>query len=168
MKIKIFFFTLIMMVSAKVIEGLPLMQNFDKANFYKVLAMGSIEDINTQVTLVEASGIKEKEAYKGTLLMKEASLLQKPKDKLKIFKSGATYLELAIRGDSSNVEYRFLRLTIQEHAPKVVRYHGAINGDSEFIKKHFSKLSPVVQHEVYDYSKTSTFLHPEDFKFATE
>lgn len=139
------------------------MQDFDRSAFYEVMKSGRLEEINAELALVDATAIKEKDAYKGALLMKKAGLVKKAKDKLNFFKSGRIYFETAILSDSNNVEYHFLRLTIQEHAPKVVKYSDQLENDRQFIQKFFKNLSPVVQQAVIDYSKTSKVLRPEDF-----
>ena len=72
-------------------------------------------------------------------------------------------MEEAIKNDEENAEYRFLRLVIQENAPKIVKYRGNIENDTEIIRASFKKLAPVVQQAITDYSKKSTFLKPTDF-----
>jgi hypothetical protein len=163
MKIKIFFLLFFIISITKVVESKQLMQDFDRAVFYEIMKSGGVKEINEELVLVDASSIKEQDAYKGALLMKKAGLVKKAKDKLKFFKSGRINFETAIRSDSNKVEYHFLRLTIQEHAPKVVKYSAQLESDRKFIIKFFKNLSPVAQHAVIDYSKTSKVLHPEDF-----
>lgn len=138
-------------------------QGFDKPAYYKIIKDGSVDDIDKEIALIDASSISEKEAYKGTLLMKKAGLVKKPKDKLAFFKEGRIKLETVIHDNESNTEYRFLRLIIQEHAPKITKYRAQVDEDKEYIKKNFSSLPPVVQDVVKDYSKTSAILHPGDF-----
>src|SRR5947209_137661 len=139
-------------------------QQFDKTDFYRVLKLGTIGEIDKELSNVDASSLKDKDAFTGALLMKKAGLLKVPKEKLDIFKKGATKLETVIHADSSNVEYRFLRLIIQEHAPKVVKYNKNIATDAVFIKKNFKQLSPDIQKILIDYSQTSETLKPEDFQ----
>ncbi len=107
---------------------------------------------------------KDKEAFAGTLQMKKAGLLKVPKEKLDNFKRGATKLEMVLRSDTSNVEHRFLRLIIQEHAPKIVKYRSKIDDDATFIKTNYKALSPEVQKILIDYSQTSKALKPQDFE----
>ena len=144
-------------------QSFAFFQGFDKPAYYKVIKDGSVDDINKEIDLVDASAIPEKDAYKGTLLMRKAGLVKKPKDKLAFFKEGRIKLETVIHDNGSNTEYRFLRLIIQEHAPKITKYRAQVEEDKEYIKKNFSSLSPVVQDVVKDYSKTSAILHPGDF-----
>jgi len=138
-------------------------QGFDRAAYYKVIKDGSVDDIDKEITVVDGAAIPEKEAYKGTLLMKKAGLVKKPKDKLAFFKEGRIKLETVIANNSTNTEYRFLRLIIQENAPRITKYRAQVEEDKEYIKKNFGSLSPTVQEVVKDYSKTSAILHPGDF-----
>lgn len=140
-----------------------LLQQFDKSTYYKILKSGSVAEINNEIALIEASSLKNKDAYAGALLMKKASLLKVAKEKMDNFKKGATKLETVLRFDSLNVEYRFLRLIIQEHAPKVVKYNGNISEDAAFIRKNYKELSPDIQKILIDYSQTSKALKPADF-----
>ena len=112
-----------------------LFQQFDKTTYYKILKSGSIEEINNEISLINTSSLKDKDAFKGALMMKKAGLLKVPKEKLDNFKKGATKLETVLRDDTSNVEYRFLRLIIQEHAPKVVKYNKKFQKMQLLLKK---------------------------------
>jgi len=138
------------------------LRDFDKSGFYVVMASGDIREVDAQLNTLETANFPEKEAYVGTLLMKKAGLLSRPKDKLKAFRLGCTKLETAISRDSTNAEYRFLRLSIQENAPRIVKYNGDIPKDKAYIQLHFKGLSPVVQEAVRAYSKHSHILHPEN------
>jgi len=138
-------------------------QQFDKPSYYKILKSGNITEVNNEISLIDASTLKNKDAFIGALIMKKADLLKVPKEKLKTFKEGATKLETVLRADTSNVEYRFLRLIIQEHAPKVVKYNKNISEDAAFIKKNYKELSPEVQKILIDYSQTSKAIKPQDF-----
>src|SRR6516165_9248656 len=128
-------------------------QEFNKTDFYRVLKSGTTNEINKELSAIDASSLKDKDAFKGALLMKKSGLLKVPKEKVDNFKKGATKLETVIQADSSNVEYRFLRLIIQEHAPKVVKYNSKIATDADFIKKNYKQLSPDVQKILIDYSQ---------------
>ncbi len=140
-----------------------LFQKFEKAAFYQAMASGTLNDINAELDAVANAPASERDAYEGILLMRKAGLVSKPKDKLQFFKSGRIKFQTAFMADSNNTEFRFLRLGIQEHAPKIVKYRSDINTDKAYIKEHFKSLPPVVQHAVLEYSKTSKVLHPDDF-----
>jgi hypothetical protein len=155
-------FLLFLVTSVGFAKADNLLQKFEKSAFYQVMASGKLDDVNDELTAIAGAPAGDRDAYEGVLLMRKAGLLSKPKDKLQNFKSGRIKFQAAFMADSNNTEFRFLRLGIQEHAPKIVKYHSDINADKVYIKEHFKSLSPVVQHAVLEYSKTSKVLHPED------
>ena len=138
--------------------------NFDRKNFYKILKSGTLDDIDSEITLIQSSGMPDKDAFEGALLMKKAGLITVAKQKLQFFKSGRIKLETAISTDSVNVEYRFMRLVIQEHAPKVVKYQARIQTDAAFITEHFKIASPELQKIIIDYSKNSKTLQGKELE----
>jgi len=137
-------------------------QSFDKAGFYSAMASGNLEQIDKELTIVTATTLQEREAYEGALLMRKAGLLSRAKEKLTTFKSGAIKLETSMAKDSGNIEYHFLRLMIQEHAPKVVHYNKDQEKDSQVIIRSFPALSPVLRKAILDYSPHSKLLHQKE------
>lgn len=140
-----------------------LIQNFDRSAFYAVMETGKLEDVNQELLLLDKTEIKEKQAYTGALLMRKAGLLKIPAEKLKFFKKGRIAMETALLNDNENGEYHFLRLTIQEHAPKIVKYHTELEADKKAVQKSFKNLHQSVQQAILSYSKTSAVLHLQDF-----
>lgn len=151
-------FCLLLISSFVVVQGKSQNKSFDKSTFYSVLKSGKADEIDAQIKIVKKSLIPEKEAYEGTLLMKRSELYAKAKDKLNVFKSGRSKLESSISKDNNNAEYRFLRLIIQEHAPRVVKYRKELEEDSRIIKTNFNSLSQFLQQLIIDYSKDSRVL----------
>ncbi len=131
---------------------------FDRTAFYNAMASEKVEEVNTQLNIVKTSSINEKDAFEGALLMRKAGLVAKAKDKLHLFKEGRKKLEASIKKDSDNTEYYFLRLIIQEHAPKAVDYKSNIDHDSKLIRTNYKTLLPAVQQAIADYSKKSNAL----------
>lgn len=127
------------------------------------MSTGKIKDVNGELATVRESTVKEKQAYEGALLMRKAGLIKIPAEKLHFFKLGYIKLEGAISDNPDNVEYRFLRLTIQENAPHIVKYYHQIPMDKAIIVKGFKNLSPEIKDAVREYSKTSKVLNPQDF-----
>ena len=152
-------FTLICVLSGSVVPARSFLQTFDKAGFYAAIASGKREEIDKELSIVTAAGIREREAYEGALLMRKAGLLPRAKEKLATFKSGYSKMENSIAKDSGNAEYHFLRLIIQEHAPKVVHYDKDRENDSRIVIRAFPTLSPVLQKAVRDYCPHSKLLH---------
>jgi len=151
-------------LSGLALQGNNLTQGFDRSAFYAVMASGSISEINEELILLNSISIKEKEAYLGSLMMRKSGLEKIPAEKLKFFKRGRIKLETAILSDSSNGEYRFLRLTIQENAPKIVKYNSELQKDKIYVKDAFKTLSPVVRKAIINYSRNSKILHPQDLE----
>lgn len=156
------FFTFFLLLPGMILAGKPFYQAFDKPGFYSTFASDKIGDIDAELSTLGTTSIKEKEAFEGALLMKKAGLLERPKDRLATFKSGYRKLESALAKDSGNTEYHFLRLVIQEHAPRVVHYYKDRGSDGQNIIRSFKRLSPVVQKAILDYCKHSNILHAKE------
>ena len=131
---------------------------FDKSAFYSAMASDNMETVNNQLAVIKAAQINEKNAYEGALLMKKAGLVAKASEKISLFKAGRTKLEAAIKKDKENAEFNFLRLIIQEHAPKIVNYNDNIQTDVAAIRSNYKTLHPVVQQAISDYTKKSKVL----------
>lgn len=142
------------------VRGNAINSGFDKSAFYNAMASDNMDAINNQLAVIKASAVNEKDAYEGALLMKKAGLVSKAKEKLSLFKAGRLKLEAAIKKDRENAEFSFLRLIIQEHAPKLVDYSGNIQSDIAAIRSNFKTLPQVVQQAINDYSKKSKVLKP--------
>jgi hypothetical protein len=138
-------------------------QKFEKAEFYEVMKSGTLEAITNEMEAIKAAPEKEREGYEGALLMKKAGLLKKAKDRLAFFKRGRIKLETALLADPENTEFHFLRLAIEERAPKIVKYHSDIEKDKAIVIKNFKSQSSAVRHAILDYSENSKVLHKEDF-----
>jgi len=138
-------------------------QKFEKAEFYEVMKSGTLDAITNELEAIKAAPEKEREGYEGALLMKKAGLLKKAKDRLAFFKRGRIKLETALLADPENTEFHFLRLAIEERAPKIVKYHSDIEKDKAIVIKNFKSQSSAVRHAILDYSENSKVLHKEDF-----
>lgn len=145
------------------VPGKSLAQYFNKTAFYSVMKSGKLAEVNEEIALLASSETGGKEAYEGALLIKKAGLVKLPTERLKLFKKGRVKLETAIMNDKDNGEYHFLRLAIQERAPKIVKYSSDLETDKIAIKRVFKKLPPVVQEAIIDYSRNSQILSPQDF-----
>ncbi|MBD1391686.1 hypothetical protein [Mucilaginibacter glaciei] len=137
-------------------------QKFDKTEFYATMSQGDLPKIESELEMVKASSLANKDGYEGALLMRKAGLVHGPKKKLGFFKEGRIKLETAIIADADNTEFRFLRLAIEENAPKIVKYKADIEKDKLFIQKNFKSQPQTVQHAIMEYCKKSKVLHAED------
>ncbi|HTI58842.1 hypothetical protein [Mucilaginibacter sp.] len=159
---KIIFVIALTVLTGGIAIGRPLQQKFEKAAFYAVMKSGDIAAIDNEIQNLSTAPEKDRDGYTGALLMKKADLLRKNKDKLKSFKEGRIKLETALIAEPDNTEFHFLRLTIEEHAPRIVKYRSDIEKDKAFVIKNFKNLSPAVQHAILDYCSNSKVLHKED------
>lgn len=134
----------------------------DPAAVYAAMASTDVRQLDAMLAALEKTNLPAKTAYEGGLLMKKAGLLSKAKDKLKVFKEGREKLETAIRNDSEKVEYRFLRLMIQENAPKILGYKKNLEEDRKMVISSYKTLPAFLQQVIKDYSKSSKNLKPTD------
>jgi hypothetical protein len=153
---------IVLLLSAGVFKSATAQEKFSKAEFYTIMATGGTDAIDNELTVVDEGSAVIKDGYEGALLMKKASLVSRPKKKLDLFKEGRIELEKCIADNIDDTELRFLRLAVEEHAPKIVKYHNDIEKDKLIVQKNFRNLSPVVQHAILDYTKNSKVLHAED------
>lgn len=133
----------------------------NKTEYYKALKSENLLLIDQQLEQLKQG--KNEGAYSGALLIRKSGLPGNAKDKLNLFKQGHSSLENAIKKDSSNAEFRLLRLIIQENIPKILKYNSETKKDASYLRNSFKKLPESLQKEILDYSKSSKELKPEDF-----
>ncbi|MBP6090726.1 MAG: hypothetical protein KA521_05685 [Crocinitomicaceae bacterium] len=133
--------------------------SFSKAEYFKIIA-GSDASAMTALQSKIEKGLNgaEKDAYTGALKMKQAESMKTPKEKLTAFKEGKIALEAAILVQPKNTEFRFLRIMIQENAPKILKYQVNLKEDASYLKEHYLSLSSDVKNAVIAYSKSSNYL----------
>lgn len=131
----------------------------DRKSFFKSI---STEDQNTLKTerekLSKLSDSDDKRAFLATIIMKESQFMPTVKGKWDKFTLGKNALEKEIKANPNNAEYRFLRLLIQENAPKIVRYSSNVSQDAQFIAKNLSTINAVTKKTIQDYAKKSPAL----------
>lgn len=132
-----------------------------KNSFYEALSGQNIKAIDEELNQLPKNSSTG--AFSGALRIKKSGLTPNPKDRLNLFKKGHAELEAAIKKDSSNCEFRFLRLMIQENSPKILQYHGDIKKDASYLRKNYEHLPASLKKVILDYSKNSKELKPEDF-----
>ena len=73
-------------------------------------------------------------AYKGAGLMLLARY-EKLKDRGPKVKEGVQWVEQAVAAEPENAEIRLIRLSIQEHLPRFLKYHQNIEEDRSFVQQ---------------------------------
>jgi hypothetical protein len=134
--------------------------DINRRQVYQTLSVSSLAEIDKLIASLDnaKSDFKDR-AYIGALTMKKADLQKVPPAiKLKTFKTGAILLEEQIAKHPADVELRFLRLIIQERAPKILRYQKNLEEDAAMIKHNYEKLDKSLRNEIDIYAKTSEVL----------
>ncbi|RMA65719.1 hypothetical protein [Ulvibacter antarcticus] len=130
------------------------------------LASGNTEiiaQLEKELATVSKDDNKVLVAYKGAVLTMAAKYAKKNSDKKEFFKEGAGLIEFAIASEPENIEIRTIRLSIQEHAPKFLKYHDNISEDKEFILRHYKNTtSTAVKNFVKLYVMSSESFSEED------
>ena len=104
-------------------------------------------------------------AYKGAITAAMADHSANKAEKLKLFNTGKKMLEQVIKTDSSNLELRFLRFTIQTSCPKALGYNKQIATDKKFILSHFDTFkNSEFKAKMWSYLLNSTALTEEEKK----
>jgi hypothetical protein len=141
-------------------------KSFNKTVFYTVMSSKDLPAINRELNNLSESEHNNSLAYEGALQMKKAGLVKDPEEKIALFKTGHQKLESCIEKDSINPELRFLRIMIQENAPKLMNYNKDLKKDAKHLRAHFKRVPDNVRQAIMDYSKTSKVLRSEDLNSA--
>lgn len=103
------------------------------------------------------------ETYKATDTMMMANYTLIPFSKLTYFNKGKSLLEKSISRESSNVEARFLRFTVQSASPAFLGYNKSIQIDKDFLLKNLSSLNDLqLKHIIISFLKTSKNLSDKE------
>lgn len=153
---------LILFIFLQCTFSLPLFSQVEKTEFYKTLASEDITKLENELLKVKNSTLPEKKAYYGTLLLKKSKLVSNVNTKLSLFKEGKSMLENEIQKDTANAEFRFLRLIIQENAPRFLGYYQDLEKDGHYISKNVNTLSAEVKTAIAEYIKKSKVLTLHD------
>jgi hypothetical protein len=138
-------------------------QNGGRTSYYLALRSGDLTKIDSELKALNSASGSHSTALEGALLMRKAGLLNNAGEKLELFKSGRTKLENALARDKMNSELHFLRLIVQENAPKMLKYDDNITEDAAFLRFQYNNQDPALQKEILSYSKTSAALKKLEF-----
>ena len=105
------------------------------AQFYQLM-----QGVSTSTPLLQA--------YKGAALMMYAKQSGKLRQSLK---EGKALIEGAIEKEPENIELRMVRLSVQEHLPKIVPYRSEIKEDKAFIQNHIAEQPQPLKKYIENY-----------------
>src|SRR5690554_2513105 len=122
----------------------------------------AINDVALTTRLYDAlSDVSETDAvllaYKGAVATLMANFAKRVKDKKAYFTEGAQLIEEAVKAASQDIEIRYIRLSVQENAPKFLKYNDSIEADKAFVLSHLPEVeSSSLKTEITSYIKNST------------
>ncbi len=125
----------------------------NKDAFFNAMAGNSVPVMEQQLKALKNISTAEKEAFEGAMQMRRSATIAVPAKRLSLFRQGHKKLETAIAQSPENTEYRFLRLMVQENAPRSLGYNKNIHEDSRFIKDNYRSLSAITRQHVTAYSR---------------
>ncbi|WP_162796231.1 hypothetical protein [Pedobacter namyangjuensis] len=103
--------------------------------------------------------------YKGAGTMILANHVFSPISKLNKFNRGKKLLEQAVKQDPTNLELRYLRLTIQTNVPKFLGYSKEINTDKTILINGLEQLSDKdLKNRIVDYLLKSSICTNDELK----
>lgn len=96
--------------------------------FYDVIRSSSTDSVRSLAAELESleSPSSQDQVYLGALYMRMADFQKVPAQKLASFKQGRELLEQEIEKQPKEVEFRFVRMIIQEQAPAFLNYSGEL------------------------------------------
>lgn len=98
-------------------------------------------------------------AYRACANMMMANYCFNPFSKLSYFNEGKSLLEKCIAKESSNIETRYLRFTVQSSSPDFLGYNKSIQEDKDFLLKHLSNLiDQQLKQMIISFLKSSQYL----------
>lgn len=131
----------------------------DKSHFFNVFGSNAADKMKTErIRLEKMNQTSEVRAYLGALIMREAAYMPSAKEKLAHFNRGKAMLESEIASHRTTVEYRLLRLMIQENCPRILNYYGQKSEDADLVAKEYMRQSDEVKAIILSYSKKSKLL----------
>ena len=136
---------------------------WNKKAYYNTLASESETEVTAMlIKLNSQKTILNSKAYIAALTIKKANFIKVVKEKIATTKNGITSLETEIKKNPNNIEYRFLRLIMQENVPKIIKYNTNIVEDKKKIIQAYPKLNQELKEIIKNYSKTSKIIQLEE------
>lgn len=103
-------------------------------------------------------------AYIGAALITKGKFEKGLKNKKQVIEKGASLLDKSVANKPKDVEIRLIRLIIQEHLPKIVKYKANMQEDKEVIVKNYATQSTDLKKWIANYAQKSAVFTAEDRK----
>lgn len=139
--------------------------NIDREQFYKVFESDSPENIKELLLHYQNIPVTESlnKVFKGALLIKKSAYLNTLSDRVEYFKLGRELIEEEIKKYPQEIEYRFIRLILQEQTPQVLRYKNEISEDKNIILESWNSIDNELKKRIIDYAAKSEVLDLNEF-----
>lgn len=158
-RILIFFLMLSSHVSAQELNLLKIRKEYSLA-----VKDEEICENNLNILRAKAKATTDK-GYLAVYEMVYAKHMGNPLRKIGQFKKGKNLLEGLIKQEPRNVELRFIRWSVQTHAPSILNYSDNIKDDKSFIIDHlYSIQHRDVKEIIYKYIKGSNSFNEDELK----
>ena len=103
--------------------------------------------------------------YKGANEMIQAKYALNPIAKLEKFNKGKKLIKRAFDRDTSNLEIRFIRFSIQKNLPAFLGYHDELETDKLFLlKNNKNNKDPQVKEMIFNYLSALGLVENEETK----
>lgn len=103
--------------------------------------------------------------YKGANEMIQAKHALNPMVKLEKFNRGKTWITAAIQRDTTDLEMRFIRFSVQSNLPVFLGYRDEVIGDKIFLLRHIKACQDTeLKKMIVNYMTTAGSLTPAERK----
>ncbi|MFD2822401.1 hypothetical protein ACFS5M_01890 [Lacinutrix iliipiscaria] len=140
--------------------------NFDAVrDAYKVAANDKtkVESFHKLLSKVNKEDNAVLIAYKGASIALLAKHAKTIKEKKEGFIEGVSFIEYAIEKSPDIIEVRFVRLSIQENSPKLLKYKSNLEEDKQFLLAQFKNIKfPHLKNHIKDYISQSKVFTDEE------
>lgn len=111
-------------------------------------------------------------AYLGALWGLKAKHAWSPSNKIKHLKVSKSYLNKAVQLNSSSIEIRYLRYSVEKNIPDIVGMKENLQMDRAFIinglqKKDLYPIEPEIRKTIVEFMKLNAELSPAEFKLIS-
>ena len=104
-------------------------------------------------------------SYKGAATMMKAKYQINPFAKMDSFKNGKAIIEAALNKDTTAIEARYLRFTIQTNLPSFLNYSSNITNDKAFLLSNYPQIKDEeLKKIIFHYLSTSKFCTEVELK----
>lgn len=141
--------------------NLVIQSNIERLRENYPLAIKDKEVCNAEIERIKDSKTTDplEMAYQGAYRMVWADHLSTPISKLNSFKAGKKLIDAALKKRYGDPEIHFLRLTIQQNAPAILKYNKDIQEDMNQIVKNWGSItSSKLKQQIKDFLLTNELI----------